>query len=259
MTEPTESVDTTVTLEVPLRALRQAIASVLPHAEPTKTGDDPGDLSRLRLVARKGELLVVATNSTTSALASVPIVEDSRLTHFRKGDGVFELDVPLGPWRPFLQGMKVGKPTASADEGLAELVLDIAAVTITDRSALLPGYAQTVPTLPRAEAFPAVVDILHKAMAEAAGDSKPLVTAHGALALFLPAAKAYKVPLSLEPTGSARSRGFLVLCGSKFIGTISSRHEDDNSLATRDRDRHEHLTRLGLAPAGDPIPELAGV
>ena len=58
------------------------IAAVVVHAEPTKTGDEVSALSRVRIIAGASELFVVATNLTTSALAALTIVEDSRAERF---------------------------------------------------------------------------------------------------------------------------------------------------------------------------------
>ena len=60
------TVTTKCTLTVSLRELRQAVTAVVPHAEPTKSGDEISKLSRIRLTAGTGELLVMAACSTRS-------------------------------------------------------------------------------------------------------------------------------------------------------------------------------------------------
>jgi hypothetical protein len=51
-----------------------------------------------------------------------------------------------------------------------------------------------------------------------------------------------------------------VSCGESFLGVISSRHQDDDSLRKRDGWRHGWIRRLGLAdPVREAERELAGV
>jgi hypothetical protein len=228
--------------------LRKALASVVPHSEPTKTGDEISHLSRVRLSATKDELLVMATNSTTAALAAVAIEEDSRRERFAADDGAFQVDVSPGPLRNVLQAFKVGKDSVDAEAQWCEVAFDIEHLTITDTSALFPGLSLRIPLTPRSDQFPDVAAILKRALGSA-GESpiaKPLVSGHPALALFRAAGQQYKQPLQFEGFGSAESRGFIVLCGPSFCGVVSSRHNDDDSLARRDAERRKHLDRLGL-------------
>lgn len=242
---------TEVTIEVSLPEFRKAVSAVTPHAEPTKTGDEISHMSRVRLTAAKNELLLAAGNSITTVLAAVPIEEDSRAERFAADDGVFDVDVTPGFLRTVLQAFKAAGDAASGEDQFAQLVFTVDKMTVTDVSGLFPGRTMTEPLLPRSEQFPGIVGALAEALAGVGTSTvaKPLVTNGAALGLFRSAAIAYNRPLQFEGTGSAESRGFVVLCGSQFVGAVSSRHNDDNSLAARDAERHKHLVRLGLAKA----------
>jgi hypothetical protein len=244
-----EGVTLACTLKLGLRGLRQALASVVPHAEPTKTGDDPGPLSRVRLVAAKGELHVLACSADTAAMAAVDIDEDSRDEHFARPDGPLVVDLAPGSVRKILQVFKVGRVTADGEDAWCQLDIDARPggfIEVTDVDALLPGASFRVPTEGLRDDFPDVVSAISRAAANAQGDAKPLVAQGKPLAVFLHARTAYGEPLQFRPTGSAESRGFLVVCGARFVGTISSRHNDDDSLKRRDAEWRQHLERLGL-------------
>jgi hypothetical protein len=245
-----------VTLEcrvkVGIRPLRQAITAVTPHAEPTKTKDEISSQSRVRLIAAKDELLVIATCTDTTAMAAVAIEEDSRKERFAADDGVFAIDLPPGICRAVLADFKGSR---SAADGIQEWVsidfgvkdeAGIECIRITDQSALFPGLKLEIPTLPLATDFPDVIAIMARAFEAAAGDVKPLVVKGTMLGLFRPASETYAEPLQFRPTGGADARGYLVQCGPMFAGLISSRHNDDDSLKRRDKDHRRHLARLGL-------------
>lgn len=239
------------TLVVSLRELRQAIASVVMHAEPTKTGDEISKLSRVRITAGQSEMLLAATNTTTTttALAAVTIDEDSRAERFAADDGVFSVDVLPGALRGLLQTFRVDRPTADAEDAYAEVKLTDSRLTLTDVNALLPGMSTTLPLLDLTDSFPDVVGILSRtfASASASPQAKPLVSEAKPLALFRHAATAYSQPLTFEATGTVESRGWAVWCGPQFSGLISSTDPSGNSLGRRDQDRHAHFTRLGIA------------
>lgn len=244
-----EGVTLACTLKVGLRDLRSALTAVVPHAEPTKTGDDPGPLSRVRLVAIKSELHVLACSADTAAMAAVVIDEDSRDEHFAKPDGPLVVDLAPADVRKLLHAFKVGRVTADGQDAWCQLDIDAregGIFQLTDVDALLPGAYFGVPTLPLRDDFPDVVKAISAAAANAQGDAKPLVAQGKPLAVFLHARTAYGQPLQFRPTGSAESRGFLVICGARFVGTISSRHNDDDSLKRRDAEWRQHLERLGL-------------
>ena len=245
-----------VTLEcelvVGLRALRQAIAAVVPHAEPTKTGDEISKLSRVRITAGKDELLVMATNSVTVAMAAVEIEEDSRSERFAADDGIFSIDAMPGHIRSILASFKVSRPTADADEVYAQVQISGQQVKVLDTAGMLPGmppgFEITFPTLGLADGFPDIPGILQRTFSSAMGSPgvKPLISEAKPLALFRHAAVAYGQALTFEPTGTAESRGWAVWCGSQFAGLISSTDPSGNSLGHRDQERQTILRRLGL-------------
>ena len=239
------------TLEVPLSSLREAISAVVVHAEPTKAGDDVTAFQRVRLTAAADELLVLATSGTTTALAAVEIVEDSRAERFADDDGSFSVDLSPGLIKRVASTFKSGGPNVDADQEMLRLHFTDDLITVTDVSGLWPGMAIALPTLPYSSDYPDVAGILAKALGAAgeAQTAKPLVTSGGVVALFRHAAKAYGMPLQFEATGPNTSRGFIVWCGPSFVGAVSSQHNDDDSLAKRDSMRRKHLERLGLQPA----------
>lgn len=239
------------TLTVSLRELRQAIASVVVHAEPTKTGDEISKLSRVRVTAGKDELLFAATNTVTTALAAVTIDEDSRAQRFAADDGVFSVDVMPGALRGILTTFKVGRTTADAEDAYAEVKLTSDWLTLTDTDGLLPGMSTTLPLIGLSDSFPDVIGVLGRTFGSAMGtpQAKPLISEAKPLALFRHAATAYQAALTFEPTGTAESRGFAVWCGPLFQGLISSSDPSGNSLGHRDTERQTILRRLGLDQA----------
>ena len=249
------AVTTECTLEVPLAPLRAALTAVTPHSEPTKTGDDVSEMSRVRLTAAKAELLVVACNeSGTAALAAVPIESDSRAERFAADDGVFSVDITPGAARLLLRDFKAGGPGVEADQDMVKVAFTDTRITVADASGLLRdsfGLEVSQNTLQFSPDYPDVTEILGTALARAgeAQAAKPLVTQGRLWALFRHAAVAYGRPLRVEGTGGAAARGFIVMCGSAFIGSVSSRHNDDDSLAKAQAERRAHLERLGLQPA----------
>lgn len=249
------AVTTEVTLEVPLAPLRAALTAVTPHSEPTKTGDDVSEMSRVRLTAAKTELHVLACNeSGTAALAAVPIESDSRAERFAADDGEFSVDIAPGAARLLLRDFKAGAPGVEADQDVVKIVVGDTRITVSDASGLLKdsfGLEVSQQALPLSADYPNVQDILSQALARAGESqaSKPLVTQGRLWALFRHAAVAYGRPLRMEGSGGADARGFIVICGPAFIGAVSSRHNDDDSLAKAQAERRAHLERLGLQPA----------
>lgn len=243
------------TIEVPLAPLRQALSSVVVHAEPTKTGDDVSEMSRVRLTAAQSELLVLACNEAgTAAMGAVPIETDSRAERFAADDGEFSIDITPGAARLILRDFRAGKPGIEADEDMVRLTLTDTRIVVADASGLLKdsfGLEVSQQTLQYSSDYPDVQRVLREALARAgeAQAAKPLVTGGRLWALFRHAAVAYGRPLRMEGSGGSETRGFVVMCGSSFIGAVSSRHNDDDSLAKAQAERRAHLERLGLQPA----------
>jgi len=255
MTETPDAM-TDCSIRVPLPALRQALKAVLPHAEPTKVGDEVTAFQRVRLSADRSELFVMATSGATSALAAVPIEggSDSRAERFEPWDGPFEIDLSPSTVRRIRQVFPCREANADGEYDVVQLDMTPDAIMISDASGLfveILGQALRVSCLPYSSDYPNLRDALAKALG-AAGESqtaKPLVSTGGMFALFNHAATAYRMPLTYEGTGPKESRGFIVWCGPSFIGHVSSQHNDDDSLAKRDAYRRKHMERLGLQPA----------
>jgi hypothetical protein len=121
-------------------------------------------------------------------------------------------------------------------------------IDATDIGGMFAGQSLRYPLESPAEAFPDVLGILGAALAAASGvaaKEKKLVQDGAILALFTAASKAYQAPLAIEPVGTGESRGFLVSCGPHFIGTVTSRHgDDDNGVKKRDRERMQWMELL---------------
>jgi len=252
------TVTTSLEIEVPISALHAAVKAVLPHAERPKLGADPMDqpLARVRVIAAATELHLLATNGRTSAMAAVSIIEgsDSRGIRFSAEDGPYAVDIHPKSLRLIVAGLTAQKVEGEM-KGVAALVfeeadpdgMDGGMVTAIDSTGLWPGSRVSRTLLPLAEQFPDVAGLLSKALGAAEGTYKPLVTAGVDLAAFTAASKAYDAPLQVEPVGTAGQRGWIVLCGPAFAGSIEGGHGDDDSLKRRDSWRRTHMERLGLA------------
>lgn len=248
---------TECTLKVGIAPLRAAITSVVVHAAKVRLGDEDLELSRVRLIAGKTELLVVATNGTakgnTCAQAAVTIEADDRRVKFEVDDGPFVIDLHPAKARDIVRQIKPVKTDAEGDPGPSatgwcNLTLDAddETVTVVDESGLWPGTRLTVPALEHRDDFPDIPGILGRALSGAAGTFKPLITGNGVVPLFDVAAKEYDAELEIEPTGTADSGGFVVICGDFFTGVLESGNGTGNSLKARDKRRFKHLERLGV-------------
>lgn len=249
------TVTTGCEIEVSIAALHAAVKAVLPHCEKPKLSDDLAVLARIRLVAAKDELLVAATNGRTSALAAVEIIEDDRRERFAVDDGPLVMDIHPKMIRAISAGL-----TAQKDEGdlVGEARLTITGPTAEgtpgklaalDIGGLWIGSETTRPLLPLADGFPDVVGLLSQALGAAEGTYKPLVSEGADLVAFAAATAAYGHPLQVEPVGQAGQRGWIVLCGPDFAGSVMGLHGDDDSLKRRDGWRRKHMERLGLGAA----------
>jgi hypothetical protein len=249
------TVTTGCEIEVSIAGLHAAVKAVLPHCEKPKLSDDLAVLARIRLIAAKDELMVAATNGRTSALAAVEIIEDDRRERFAIDDGPLILDIHPKMLRAISAGL-----TAQKDEGelVGEARLTITGptaegmpgkLTALDVGGLWIGSETTRPLLPLADGFPDVVGFLSKALGAADGTYKPLVADGMDVVAFQAAASAYGRELQVEPVGTAGQRGWIVMCGPDFAGSIEGRHGDDDSLKRRDTYRRRHMERLGLGAA----------
>lgn len=247
----------TVTLagevQVDTRDLRNALRAITPHAEPNKTGDTESE-HRVRLVLDRHHVNVLASNGTTAAMAIVSIEEDSRREKFAIDDGPLIVDITPRQARLILQQFKAKATDPEGIEQVAALrVLSHGeGLEVADVSGLFAGESIRFPGVGVSDNFPDVQAVVTRAVANArqpGTDTKPLTSDGATLALFKAASTVYEQPLVVEPTGTVESRGFLVSCGESFLGVISSRHQDDDSLKRRDGWRQAWMRRLGLALA----------
>lgn len=227
--------------------LRDALRAVTPHAEQLKTGDLDAE-HRVRLVLDAHHVNVLASNSSTAAMAIVSIEDDTRNERFAADDGPLTVDITPRQARLILQQFKAKGTDPEGVEQLLSVTVGAGLVTLTDKSGLFAGETVSFPDHGVADGFPDVMGIIQRALAAASSSQgpKPLTADGKTLALFKPASVVYGQPLVVEATGTVESRGFLVSCGESFLGVVSSRHQDDDSLKRRDAWRTAWMRRLGL-------------
>ena len=225
--------------------LRSALESVLPHSEPNKTGDLDAQ-HRVRFVADKNHIYVTASNGATAACAIVSIEEDSREEKFAADDGPLRWDLTPRQGRLILHQFKA---KATDPEGVEQIIcwhVNQNSIELEDAGGLFAGETVSFPYTEPSSSFPDVVAVAGRALASAGASpiGKQLVTDGATLKLFNSASTAYKQPLVVSGSGTEDSRAFVVECGESFLGVISSRHHDDDSLARRQAWRLGWLERL---------------
>lgn len=239
-------------------AFRQALRAVLPHADKTKTGGDGTTaLHRVRLAFGLAWVAVMATNGATSAIAWAPLTdEDGKLIDpiGRSDDqGMLPLEDVIVDWEPrhvrrILSMFPVTKGEKDGMTQVLSLRHDADGTDLEDISGMVEGDGMHCAFVPLSHGFPDVWGLVSAAM-HAAGQPphvKPLTTAGLHLLGFNAAAVAYESQLTIRPTGTAESRGFVVTVDGidRFAGTIESRHQDDDSLKRRDSAQQRLLARL---------------
>jgi len=243
----------TVTLKADIQVatpdLRNALRAVLPLSNPLVTGDHDAE-HRVRLAFVEHFLFVIASNGSGTALAKVAVKQDSRTIEFTAEDGPIIVDLTPRRARLLLQQFKA-KPSDPDVGQLMEFGIDVAeeTFTVSDIGGLWSeGESNRYPIEDPSDSFPDVIRITAQALAGIGSTQvgKPLVTDGRVLRLFETASRVYDQPLQIEATGSSESRGFTVSCGADFLGTLSSTHQDDDSLKKRDRHR---MAWLDLIPA----------
>jgi hypothetical protein len=240
-------VATTVEAEItiPTTEVRDALRSVLPHVNKLITDDHDAE-HRVRLTFAQHHLFLTASNGHTTGLAKVHIVEDSRQERFAADDGPIVVDITPRRARLILQQFKA-KPSDPEVGQLMQFNVEPEGLSVSDIGGLWSaGEVQRYPVEDPAEAFPDVLAITSRALAGVGASQvgKALVTDGRVLALFRDASRVYGQPLQVESTGTPESRGFMISCGPDFLGTVSSSHNDDDSLKKRDRNRRAWLELL---------------
>jgi hypothetical protein len=229
--------------------LRAAVTSTLPHASKVSTGDDQSE-NRIRFTFAENRLYVTASNSNgaSTALAAVSLKEDTRGEGVNVYDGPMVADLQLRQARLLLQQFKAKPADPDADQYL-EFTMNLAErwIEVLDIGGLhSEGECTRFMLLDRDSNFPDIIGITAQALAEAnaALMNKALVTDGTVLAQFRAASVAYGAPLQCDGVGSENQRGFLITCGGMFLGTVESRHGDDDSLKRRDSIRKAWLKDL---------------
>lgn len=233
--EPT----TRCTVKVGTTELRQALKSVHAHHRKGKKADAQAQ-HRIRLTFANGTLFIAACNEQSAALAKLTYVEDSRGNLWEPTDAPLVVD--LQPRHiPLIAAWVSSKAVASDVDQLIAITPDIrqGEVEFEDIGGLWSEGERVVYTFdPPHESFPDIIDLMGKALNQIAGAGerhKDLVQHGDIIKLFATASTQYDAPLRIRATGSAEQRGFVVQCGHGFIGTVTSRHGDDDGLKTRDR------------------------
>ena len=234
--------------------MRKALVAVRVHADKTKTGGDgTTSLHRIRLSFGVRECAVMATNTATAAIAILPLVDEdgSPVDEIsRAGDDgrVISTIIDIEP-RHALRILGTFPVTKAERDGMTQ-ILSISAnedgCDVEDISGLVAGDSIHLRAVGNGQGFPDLWSIVGAALKSADGSPhiKPLTSPGKHFSAFASASSAYDTPLTITPTGTKESRGFIVECGSQFVGTIESRHQDDDSLRKRDAARMRWLSRF---------------
>jgi hypothetical protein len=239
---------TEVTIEVATVDFRRALTAVVPHAEKNKTGDN-GVMHRFRLCIDASEVYLLATNGQTTGLAAVPIQSDDRSVRFEPDDGPFWVDLLPRHSALILQHFPISTGSGSDMDEMLELKATTKEFRVQDVGGLWAGdsvlFKQADPTTD----YPDLIGPLSRALAERGSTPapKPLVASAQLLKLFQGAGDAYGEPIELYSTGTNSSRGFVVACGTQFVGTVESRHQDDDGMRRRDAAHMRWLERFPAA------------
>lgn len=222
---------------------REAITAVYPHHHRTKTGDASAE-HRVRIVLAAGWVYVMASNGSSTALAKVAVLEDSRsklgerLTKLDPDDAPITID--LQP-RQALEIPRMFASKAKAADISQELHITFDQgdrndndnqpwIRFTDAGGMLSdGESWELPWDEPHESFPDIIAATAKVLEQVgeSSQSKPMAADGKILALYRKAADTFKAPVFVDGSGSPESRAFLVTVGPSFLGTLSSRHDDD--------------------------------
>jgi hypothetical protein len=245
---------TKASLKVGTTEFRQALKSVHAHHRKAKKADAVAQ-HRVRLTLANGWLFVSACNEQSTALAKLKTIDDTRGNLWEPEDGPLLVD--LQPRHiPLICAWVSSKAVASDIDQLIQLNVDMrpeketGEIEFEDIGGLFSsGERVTYQFADPHEAFPDVISICDRALAEVSGQSeraKPFVQNGDVLKLFAMASTQYDTDLRIRATGSPDvASGFVVQCGSGFIGTVESRHHGDDGLKTRDKIDHEWRRVLG--------------
>jgi hypothetical protein len=241
---------TRATVKVGTTEFRQGLRSVHAHHRKGKKADALAQ-HRVRLVFANGTLFIAACNDQSTGLHKQKLIEDSRGSLWEPEQAAFLVD--LQPRHcPLITAWLSAKAVASDIDQLVAITVDVQAgeIEFEDIGGLfssgeLVRYRFDEPH----ENFPDVIGVSGRALAEVSGQqerAKPFVQNGEVVSLFAMASTQYKSDLRIRATGAADSAsGFVVQCGPSFIGTVESRHRDDDGLKTRDKIDLEWSRLLG--------------
>ncbi|WP_309080294.1 hypothetical protein [Zhihengliuella sp.] len=219
-------------ITVNTKDLRQALASVIPHAH-----EDPDTkLNRLRCTATGDMLYVQATNTVTAGLAAVSVWDADDISG-SPDDDVFDLTVSTA--KKILAIFKASKkqPEDELGEAMTITVSD-SELTFVDTGGLFPGESFSQPTGEVDGAFPNLPRLFAESLTDAKQVPDRLVANGMLLRKFATAATTYGDLLVIEPTGD--SSRILISCGESFIGALMPmRVEAGGELAADLKDAHE--------------------
>lgn len=235
-----QRVDFDVTVSTP--SFRAAVQAVTPHA-----GQDPDwtRLYRVRAYVLSGELVLVATDGSSAALATVE-VED-------QGDALGVFDLLPADAREIARIFKPSKDEAA----WARLQFEVTekALTVADVSGMFGGKSLTLPATPIDDQFPNSLAVLQRVRAGAVSFSSSDATGMSPhyLAKFVQAGLAYGELLVVRQTGKLGA--LIVSCGPWFVGMVSTARFDEGAadVALREWSRRETtFTESHPVPPADP-------
>lgn len=240
------SVSTTADFDVSAEQVRRALASVIPHAHKTKTGDHAAE-RRLRLVFTPEWLYVMATNGHSTALAKVWIDSDSRIVgpgpEAAPGDMVADIDPRQA--KLILNQFKLKPSDPEVGQTLRFRVELDDTLTMQDVGGLLSAEETlSVPLNRPAELFPDVRAVISRALAGAGASTaaRDLVAGGKLIDTFKAASDAYQTAARFTPVGSPDSPAFLVSVGDDFRGVMESAHTDPDATRRFNDSQRDWLT-----------------
>jgi hypothetical protein len=259
------AVTTEATVKIGTDALRAAFVAVLPHACRTKKDDDL-PLHRVRMILANGKAFVCATQGKTTGLSRLSYMEDSRGDLWEPDDGPIILDLLPENVRLLKQWM-AAKAVGDDDDKATGITVDLkAAEAEFELIGSTNAGERHVFQLGEPEAlFPDVVKITAAALMQAAGESLParsLVQDGKLIGLFNAAGVQYQAPLRWRATGTRdTANGFVVECGSAFVGTISTDTGGDEGTRRHTRWTQETISALTDDPtlraaSGQPVGQV---
>jgi DNA polymerase III beta subunit, central domain len=217
--------------------LRNALRAVAAHASLDK---ETPVLQRVRLHIQRDNILAVATNRYTLAVAACSIWEN-----VYTDNGVI-VDLSLMQVGEILAMFK-SKAEKDDDAGDDDLRIRLTDryITMTDTAGLFPGKEVTWPRLATEEQFPDLLALMGGFHAKAGtGAAYSLHTSGRLLALFKVASAVYNAPVTIMPTQT--EGGAMVLSiGESFVGALMPIKPSDEQVIEHAAWREAWDRRLG--------------